>query len=119
MKILFVLIVISISYLYMIMPRVFFKKDFSKFKGVHYAHRGWFNNKGDSPENSLLAFKKAVSEGMGIELDVVRSKDGVPVVFHDASLKRMCGVDKNIWECSLDELKTLKLVKSNQTIPTF
>jgi glycerophosphoryl diester phosphodiesterase len=42
-----------------------------------------------APENTIAAFEKAVAEGAdGIEFDVRLSKDGVPVVFHDANLKR-------------------------------
>lgn len=42
-----------------------------------------------APENTIAAFEKAISDGAdGIELDVRLSKDGVPVVFHDANLRR-------------------------------
>ena len=37
-------------------------------------------------------FRLAVERGFGIELDVQLSKDKVPVVFHDDSLLRVCGV---------------------------
>jgi glycerophosphoryl diester phosphodiesterase len=50
------------------------------------AHRG---ASGYAPENTLAAFKKAVSMGMRwIEFDVMLSKDGVPFVFHDETLER-------------------------------
>ncbi len=57
--------------------------------------------------------------GYGIELDVQLSKDGIPVVFHDAGLKRMCGVDGNVWEYTLEELQNLRLAGSAARIPTF
>jgi glycerophosphoryl diester phosphodiesterase len=42
-----------------------------------------------APENTLSAFARAVRDGAdGIELDVRLSRDGVPVVIHDASLSR-------------------------------
>lgn len=42
-----------------------------------------------APENTLSAFARAVREGAdGIELDVRLSRDGVPVVIHDATLPR-------------------------------
>ncbi len=87
--------------------------------GKYYAHRGLFDNEGDAPENSLAAFKLAVENGYGIELDVQLSKDNIPVVFHDATLKRMCGVDGNVWDYTLEELQQFKLASSNETIPTF
>ena len=42
-----------------------------------------------------------------METDVYETKDGVLVVFHDTSLKRMCGVDKNI----LDMIRFLSDIK--------
>jgi glycerophosphoryl diester phosphodiesterase len=42
-----------------------------------------------APENTLVAFKQALSAGAdGIELDVRLARDGVPVVIHDATLRR-------------------------------
>ena len=42
-----------------------------------------------APENTLAAFRQALSVGAdGIELDVRLSRDGVPVVIHDATLRR-------------------------------
>ncbi len=114
-----VLLVLIVLYLFMVAPRLFGKPDRKPFFGVYYAHRGLFDNKSDAPENSLKAFAKAVEAGYGIELDVQLSKDKVPVVFHDASLKRMCGIDGKVWEYNLEELQNMHLVGTNQTIPTF
>jgi glycerophosphoryl diester phosphodiesterase len=42
-----------------------------------------------APENTLAAFHRAFEDGAdGIELDVRLARDGVPVVIHDATLKR-------------------------------
>lgn len=111
--------ILSILYLLLVAPRMFRRPDRTSFYGVHYAHRGLFDNHSNAPENSLPAFRKAVYNGYGIELDVQLSKDGIPVVFHDASLKRMCGVDGNVWEYTLKELQQMKLADSSSTIPTF
>lgn len=86
---------------------------------VFYAHRGLFDNESDAPENSLAAFRKAVDAGYGMELDVQLSKDDKLVVFHDATLKRMCGVEGNVWDYTLEELQMFKLKNSKETIPTF
>lgn len=106
-------------YLFMICPRLFQKPDRTPFFGVHYAHRGLFDNETQAPENSLNAIREAVKAGYGIEFDVQLSKDDIPVVFHDASLKRMCGIDGKVWEYTLEELQKMKLANSNETIPTF
>ena len=114
-----ILLWLFVIYLFLIAPRRFGKPDRRPFYGKHYAHRGLFDNESDAPENSLPAFRLAVENGYGIELDVQLSKDGVPVVFHDATLKRMCGVDGNVWDYTLEELQQMKLASSNETIPTF
>jgi glycerophosphoryl diester phosphodiesterase len=42
-----------------------------------------------APENTLSAFQRALADGAaGIELDVRLAGDGVPVVIHDATLRR-------------------------------
>ena len=117
--VLIVLLVLILLYLFLIAPRLLKKPDRIPYMGVHYAHRGLFDNKSDAPENSLAAFQKAVDAGYGMELDVQLSKDQELVVFHDATLKRMCGVEGNVWDYTLEELKQFTLADSNQRIPTF
>lgn len=113
------ILVLAAIYLFVVSPRMFRKPDRSAFLGVHYAHRGLFDNFSDAPENSLNAIRKAVENGYGIEFDVQLSKDNIPVVFHDASLKRMCKVDGKLWEYTLEELQQMKLLYSEQMIPTL
>lgn len=82
-----------------------------------FAHRGLWDS--ESPENSLGAFKKAIDKGYGIELDVNPIENGTPVVFHDSKLSRMTGKDGYIQNLTLDELKKLTLLDSDQQIPTL
>lgn len=117
--VLIIIVVLVLLYLFLIAPRLWKKPDRTPYMGVHYAHRGLFDNKSDAPENSLAAFRKAVEAGYGIELDVQLSKDKQLVVFHDATLKRMCGVKGNVWDYTLEELKQFKLADSKEQIPTF
>jgi glycerophosphoryl diester phosphodiesterase len=50
------------------------------------AHRG---SSAVAPENTLAAFAQAIDDGAdGIEFDVQLASDGVPVVIHDANLRR-------------------------------
>lgn len=70
-----------------------------------YGHRG---AKGDYPENTLLAFKKALEAGAkGIELDVHVTKDGELVVHHDATLNRTTTGTGYIRDYTLVQLKEL------------
>ena len=119
LNLLTIAVVLILVYLFMVAPRMINRADRTPFKKVYYAHRGLFNNDSNAPENSLAAFKKAVDAGYGIELDVQLSKDEKLVVFHDATLKRMCGIDGNVWDYTLEELQQMKLLNSNETIPTF
>lgn len=117
--VLIIFVILTVLYLFLVAPRMLHKPSRTPLYGVHYAHRGLFDNQTNAPENSIAAFHRAVDAGYGIELDVQLSKDGIPVVFHDASLKRMCGVDGNVWEYTLAELQEMKLADSSATIPTF
>ena len=55
-------------------------------KVVITAHRGF---SGQYPENTILAFEKALDLGVDlIEFDLYGSKDNVPVVLHDRTLDR-------------------------------
>lgn len=85
----------------------------------NFAHRGLHSNKVNVPENSMLAFKKAFEKGYGIEMDLHFLKDQSLVVFHDDSLKRMTKVDRLIDSFDYDELKEIKLLKSEEHIPLY
>ena len=82
-----------------------------------YAHRGLHGE--GVPENSLLAFEKAVEKGFGIELDVQLSSDGEVMVFHDYTLIRMTGKEEKLKNLTAAELQALSLAGTEQTIPTF
>ncbi len=106
-------------YLLMIMPRIRRKPDIKPFQGVLYAHRGLHDNDTLAPENSMAAFRKAVETGFGIELDIQLTKDKVPVVFHDMTLQRICGVEGRLSDYTYEQLQRLHLCKSKERIPRF
>lgn len=81
-----------------------------------YAHRGLWG--GDIPENSLRAFEAAAREGVGCELDVRVTADGKLVVFHDATLERMCGQSGRIDQLPFSMIRTFRLPDGSQ-IPTL
>jgi glycerophosphoryl diester phosphodiesterase len=59
-----------------------------------------------APENTLAAFSRAICDGAdGVEFDVRLSRDQVPMVIHDASLKRTGLVDKLVSELTAEELQ--------------
>jgi glycerophosphoryl diester phosphodiesterase len=83
---------------------------------VPFAHRGLH---GDGiTENTLAAFEAAAAAGVGVELDVRSTADGVPVVFHDADLDRLAGRAGLLDELSHAELATVRL-EDGDAIPTL
>lgn len=68
-------------------------------------HRGW---RSAYPENTLISYRAAIGLGVdAIEFDVWLSRDGVPVIMHDANTLRITGHDGLITGQTLAELKTL------------
>ncbi len=112
-----------LGFLYMLAPNE--KRDCGKFRNVWFAHRGLHEPADKSktgiciPENSLAAFKRAKEERLGVELDVQYTKDGQIVVFHDANLKRMCGVDIKVADLTYEELRQYSLEGTDERIPLF
>jgi glycerophosphoryl diester phosphodiesterase len=71
------------------------------------AHRGLAV---DAPENTLLAFARAVAAGAHyIETDVHASHDGVAVVSHDPTLERVAGRDIAVGRLTMAELRRIDL----------
>ncbi|MBM4306715.1 MAG: glycerophosphodiester phosphodiesterase [Deltaproteobacteria bacterium] len=78
---------------------------FGRFPVMVVAHRGF---SGVAPENTMIAFKKAIEAGSDmIELDVRLSKDGEVVVIHDESLERTTNGKGRVIDLTLTELKKL------------
>ncbi|MEW6672008.1 MAG: glycerophosphodiester phosphodiesterase family protein [Thermodesulfobacteriota bacterium] len=66
-------------------------------------------------ENTLASFDRILDAGVwGIELDIRWTRDLHPMVFHDASLKRLYGRPQKICDLTLSELKATAAI-----IPTL
>lgn len=94
-------------------------KDLEFLSRSLIAHRGYYNNKKGIPENSVIAFKKAIDNNFLIELDVRLTKDKKLVVFHDDNLKRVCGVNKRVKDLIYKELLKYNLFDTTQKVPLF
>lgn len=81
-----------------------------------YAHRGLWD--AARAENSLAAFEAAAAAGAGCELDVRATRDDKLVVFHDATLMRLCGDPRVVSELTLAELREQRLPDCSR-IPTL
>lgn len=116
--------VVMVAVLFMLMVWPGFRRRFRQEPGMRlknrrYAHRGLHDGEKGIPENSMAAFRNAAEHGFGIELDVQRTADGQIVVFHDRSLKRVCGIDRNVDACTYEELQTYSLCGTGERIPLF
>jgi glycerophosphoryl diester phosphodiesterase len=70
------------------------------------AHRGYARH---YPENTLPAIGAAVAaDARFVEVDVQLTKDGVPVLFHDRTLDRLCGAPGAVRAHTAAELKELR-----------
>lgn len=88
-------------------------------RSVPVAHRGLHDIAAGVPENSRAAFRAAIAAGYAIECDVRLSADGVPVVFHDADLKRLTGTEGRADGLSAAALAKLPLLGTAETPPLF
>ncbi|MBP3442664.1 MAG: glycerophosphodiester phosphodiesterase [Clostridia bacterium] len=90
---------------------------------LNIAHRGF---SGNYPENTMLAFKKAIEAGAdGIEFDVHFSKDGEVVIIHDEKIDRTTDGEGYVADytyeqlCKFDASAGFKGVYGFNKIPTL
>ena len=61
-----------------------------------------------APENTLASFSRAIADGAdGFEFDVRLSRDHIPVVIHDADLKRTAHKNSRVAALSAQELSQI------------
>ena len=79
-------------------------------------HRGLQD---DYPENTLESFQAAVDNGFEyLEIDIVFTKDKIPVVFHDLTLDRLTGVSGKLYDYNFADLDTI-LIDGKYSIPSL
>jgi len=73
---------------------------------VIVAHKGYSSK---APENTMDAFELAdqTENANLIELDVWSTKDGIPVVVHNESIKAATGVDAFVYDYTYEELRQM------------
>ena len=66
-----------------------------------------------APENTLEAFRRAVSAGAhALETDLRLSRDGVVVLMHDPSLRRTFGEKALVCDCDWARLAALRTLRA-------
>ncbi len=116
---LFCLLGATALYLFLIAPSLRKNAQIEAIGRQDLAHRGLYDNEAGIPENSLMAFQRAIDFGFGMEMDVQLTADGQLVVFHDAGTERMTGTAGRVSRMSLSELRSLRLIGTDEIIPTF
>ncbi|MDD3403390.1 MAG: glycerophosphodiester phosphodiesterase family protein [Hespellia sp.] len=114
-----IFIVFFLLYLFMICPELTRRERMKPFFGQMWAHRGLHNMSRRIPENSMLAFTKAIENNYGIELDVHLTADRRLVVFHDDDLQRVCDASGTIERMTYEELQQFHLSGTFEKIPLF
>ena len=83
------------------------------------AHRGYHDMNRQVWENTLSAFSRAIEAGFAIECDLHYAADGVPVVFHDDDLQRVCNLPGALRDRSSQELGLLSIGGTRDRVPTL
>jgi glycerophosphoryl diester phosphodiesterase len=79
-----------------------------------FGHRGYSS---EYPENTTLAFRKAMEAGAdGVELDIRASRDGKVVVIHDEDTLRVAGIPGKVAELDYADIRKAK-VQNGLSIP--
>ncbi len=67
------------------------------------AHRGYPLH---YPENTAVGIEAAIAAGARfIEVDIQFTSDGVPVLFHDRTLERLCGVEGTLYRYTAEQIR--------------
>lgn len=94
------------------------QETLAMYRPAIIGHRG----SAHAVENTIAAMEHAIAAGVDyVEVDVTLSADGIPVVFHDYTLQRLTGVDREVGDFTATELKRFTLVQNGQTavMPTL
>lgn len=99
------------------------RRDSEDSRPTVIAHRGFA---GISPENTVRAARRAAT-GPGraamVELDVMPTRDGTVVCFHDSHLhatetsRGLTDAQGTVWETPDDTVLTAEVLRSGQTVP--
>jgi glycerophosphoryl diester phosphodiesterase len=79
-----------------------------------------------APENTIAAFREAIAAGAdGVEFDVRLTRDAVPVVIHDSTLRRTGGLPRRIADLTAAELEQVDVGSwfdrkfAHETVPSL
>jgi glycerophosphoryl diester phosphodiesterase len=113
------LLLISGLFLEITADELSFKAMLRPGQPILIAHRGGVVGEG-APECSLEAIRRASRAGFQmVELDVRRSRDGTPFVFHDRDLLKACGQSGSLEDYPAETISGFFLMPTRERIPTL
>lgn len=113
------IVILLVAYLFLSAPEKatdWMRKSFAKRA---FAHRGLHDCGIRVPENSLAAFRHAIENGFGVELDIRMTEDKQIVVFHDDDISRACSAEGLVRKMTYAALSQCSLFGTNERIPLF
>ncbi len=110
---------VTAAWTFAVKPRIFNKPDMGELRKYDLARGGFHDLKKGIPENSVPAFEEAISRGYGILADVRLTRDGVPVVFRDSRLPRLCSMEGAVENSTKEELEELQISGTEEKIPSL
>lgn len=112
-----ILVLIIGLYLTAIAPDGSRRERMEAYRGTRFAHRGYHCKERGIPENSMAAFRAAIKKDYGIELDIHLTSDHQVIVFHDDTLKRVCGKKGTPESLPASKLRRLSLLGTSEHMP--
>lgn len=95
------------------------REDLIRRRPILIAHRGGVVND-DVAECSLTAIRLAANHHYDmVELDIRKSLDGIPILFHDSTMQQACGVDGRVADRNASELEKIPYLKGKDRIVTL
>jgi len=111
-KIIFLSSVIIVAAMFALLPALDDIQDMEHRIEI-MAHRGYVAK---GPENTIEAIKGAIeAKADYVEIDVLQTKDGDLAVIHDTNLKRLTGVNMQVYDLTMDELRKLEVKQGDLT----
>ncbi len=117
--ILILILILILLVLFLTAPRTSRRTQMEAYRHMRFAHRGYLSAEKHIPGNTMPAFQAAIDRGVGIELDLHLTRDGDVVVFHNDTLKEVCGDDRPIETLTAAEVMGHPLEGTDETIPRF
>lgn len=108
---------VTAALVYAVAPEPADEKKKAPFMGQNIAHRGLHTPDRSVPENTLEAFRLAVENGYGIELDVHLTADERLVVFHDDTVNRLTKFEGEVESYTYSELELMGIAGTANVMP--